>query len=277
MAESSRFWDTSGAVGDGADTYSAYQVRELLRAAFTGDRYASEGVLAGVLNSLAVTGATSPVAVDTGCALVNGIYYQNTASVNVAVPTPSSGTTGHRVVLQALWGTTATVRIALISSADGTSSAPSLSQDENSRWEISLATLTIDTAGAITLTDARDYCHYSTALVHRRRGGSSSSWNSTGSTTYRVGGTKEQCGVATLTWDDNDDSDQTTVTFPSAFSQKPLVFLTLMNGGGTQERKLLATVYSVSASSFQIEGQRTDGSGDITTTASVMWRAVGSE
>lgn len=276
MAQNSRFWDTAAGLGDGADTYSAFQVREIFRAALTTDRYSSEGVLAGVINQLEVTGSASPLAVNTGVALVNGIYYQNTASVAVAVPTPSNGATGHRVVLQALWSTQ-TVRAALISSSDGVSSLPALTQSENSRWEIGLASLTIDTDGTITLTDTRDYCHYATALVHKRKGGSSTEWNSAGSTNYTAGGAKIQLGAKTLVWDDDEDSDELTVTYPSAFSRKPLVYVTLQNGADATKRKLLASVYSVSASSFQIKGQRTDGSSDLTTTAVANWVAIGPE
>lgn len=275
MAERSQFWDTAGAVGDGADTYGAAQLREMLRAVWTPQLGTSEGVLAGYGGGLAVSGSSTPLSVSAGCALVSGIYYQNTAPVNVTVPTPSAGTTKHRVVVQALWGSTATARLALISSADGTNSYPSLTQQDNSRWEIALAGVTVDTAGSITLEDQRDYCHMATALVHRRRGGSSSSWNSGGSTNYIVGGARIQSGVATLTWDDNDQSDTKVVTFPVAYSQKPLVFLTLLNAANSQKRTLLATVESVSATSVTLRGQRTDGAADLITTADVQWTAIG--
>lgn len=275
MAQKSRFWDTAAGLGDGADTYSAFQVREFLRAAFTTDRYNSEGVLAGVINKLEVTGSTSPLSVNTGAALVNGIYCSNDASVSVTVPTPGNGTTGHRVVLQTLWSTQ-TVRVALISSADGVATLPALTQSENSRWEIGLASLTITTDGAITLADTRDYCHYAMAQVHKRKGGSSTSWNTAGSNNYNVGGVKVLCGTATLEWDDEDESDTKTVNFPSAYTQKPLVYVTLINGGDATKRKLLATVESISASSFVLRGQRTDGSSDLTTTADVFWRSKGS-
>ena len=275
MAERSQFWDTAGAVGDGADTYGAAQLREMLRAVWTPQLGTSEGVLAGVNGGLAVSGSATPLSVASGVALVSGIYYQNTAAVNVTVPTPSVGTTKHRVVLQALWAATATVRIALISSADGTNSYPSLTQQDNSRWEIALAGVTVDTAGSITLEDQRDYCHLATALIHRRRGGSSSSWNSGGTSNYVVGGVRIQAGVTTLTWDSNDQSDTKAITFPVAYSQKPLIQLTLLNAASSQKRTLLATVESVSASSVTLRGQRTDGSASLSTTADVQWVAIG--
>lgn len=274
MAESSRFWDTAGAVGDGADTYSAVQLRDMLRAMFTTDQYASEGVLAGVLQSLAVSGATSPLSVASGSAVVQGIYYQNTATVSVAVPTPSSGTTRHRVVLQAIWGLTQTVRVALISSNDGVNSYPALTQSDNSQWEIPLAGVTIDTAGSITLEDQRDYAHIATALVHRRRGGSSSSWNSAGSSNYLVGGARVQMGTVNLVWSSNDQSDVTTVTFPVAYRQTPQVRSLAILSNDANARKCVLSIEALAATYLKIRGQRADLA-NYSATLPVQWSVIG--
>lgn len=118
---------------------------------------------AGHLNELAVTGAASPVAVNTGAALVDGIPYENTASVNQAIATPSVGTTGHRIVLRASWAAQ-TVRITDIASADGVAAIPAAVQIAGTTYDITLATLTITTGGVITLTDARSYLHYTTKV-----------------------------------------------------------------------------------------------------------------
>jgi hypothetical protein len=275
-SESSQFWDTAGGVGDGADTYSAVQVRSMLRALFTTDRYSSECVLPGVLNSLAVSGASSPLSLASGCAVVNGIYYQNTGALSVAVPTPSSGTTKHRVILRATWGSTQTVRAALLSSADGTNSYPSLTQTDNSLWEVSLAGVTIDTSGVIALEDQRDYCHYATKLVYRRRGGSSSSWNSAGSNTYSPGGVKHQGGTVNLTWNSNDTSDTTTVTFPSAFSQTPLVRTLALLSNDANARKCVLSIESLSKTQLAIRGQRVDLT-NFSATYPVQWLVEGAE
>ena len=48
----------------------------------TGNR----GVLLGWLNALAVTGATSPVSVNTGGAVIYGLCYENDAAVTVTIP-----------------------------------------------------------------------------------------------------------------------------------------------------------------------------------------------
>ena len=274
MAERSQFWDTAGAVGDGADTYGAVQLRDMLRAIWTPAGASSEGVLAGYGGGLAVSGASSPVSVASGCAMVSGVYYQNTASVNVAVPTPSTGTTKHRVVLQALWGTTQTVRLALISSADGTNSYPALTQSDNSRWEIPIAGVTIDTAGAITLEDQRDYCHLATALVHRRQGGSSSAWNSAGSSSYRVGGTRVQLGCISVSWSGDDKSDLATVTFPQAYSQTPKVRSLIIVSNDANARKCVLSIESLSKTQLQIRGQRCDLT-NVTATYPVQWTVAG--
>ncbi len=156
MAESSIFW-TTGSTGDGASPYTQAQVVDWLRRTFL-NAPASEGVLKGYSNELAPSGAASPVAIAAGAAMVYGFPYENTAPVNVTIPTPSIGTTGHRIVLRVSWAAQ-TVRIALKSSSDGVASIPALTQTANTTWEISLATLTITTGGVITVTDARGWAH----------------------------------------------------------------------------------------------------------------------
>lgn len=274
MAERSQFWDTAGAVGDGADTYGAVQLREMLRAIWTPGGAAAEGVLAGYGGGLAVSGAASPLSVATGCAMVGGIYYQNTASVSIAVPTPSTGTTKHRVVLQAQWGTTQSVRLALISSADGTNSYPALTQSDNSRWEIPLAGVTIDIAGGITLEDQRDYAHLATVLVHRRMGGSASAWQSAGSSSYRVGGARVQLGCTPLTWSGDDKSDPATILFPQAYSQTPKVRSLVLLSNDANARKCVLSIESLSKTQLQIRGQRCDTT-NFTAAYLVQWTVVG--
>lgn len=240
----------------------------------TTDRYASEGVLAGLGGELAVSGTATPVSVATGAAYVAGFFYKSDATNTFAITTPSSGTTGHRVILRAdISGNT--VRAALLSSRDGTSSAPSLTQTAGQQWEISLATLTITTGGVITVTDARDYSHQLAALLYRRSGNSSTDWSSQGSTTYIPGGMKIQGGVATVVFDDDNDSDTKTITFPSVFSGKPLIFVTNISAAVTQARDSNINVYGQGTSSFQLRGRRVNGSWD--GTVSVQWLAIGPE
>jgi len=164
MAESSRFWTTSG-TGDGpAGGYTAAQFYDFVRKMLIGDQHASEGVLKGESNELAVTGAASPLAVNTGSAIVYGFFYENTASVNLTVTTPVVGTTGGHVILRVNWAAQ-TVRLVAVRNTDGVAAIPSLTQTAGTTWEIRLATFTITTGGVITLTDARTYCHFSTEII----------------------------------------------------------------------------------------------------------------
>ncbi len=118
---------------------------------------AAEGVLYGIGNNLAVTGAASPVAVNTGSALVYGIWYENDASANVTIPTPASNPRIDRVVLRASWAAQ-TVRITRIAGTEAASpTAPALTQVANTTWDIPLYQVRITTGGVITLTDERTY------------------------------------------------------------------------------------------------------------------------
>lgn len=269
MAERSNFWATTG-VGDGV-ALTASQFAEWLRAPFTSDKYSTEGVYAGIGGQLAVTGTSSPVAVASGVAYVAGYYYQNSASVNVAIPIPATGTTGHRVVLRATVNSQ-TVRIALKSSNDGTSSAPAVQQDSQV-WEISLATISVNTSGTITVTDARDYCHVTPALLYRRLGNSSTDFATAGGSAYNPGAVFIQSGVADLVFDSDDDSDTKTVNFPVSYSGKPLIYLTTYNNAISNANRVICTVYGQGKSSFTIRGKRVDSSWS--QTVPCIWLAIG--
>ncbi len=153
MAESSRFW-TTGTTNDGATTYSADNFGQFVRESFM-TNLAAEGVLYGILNALAVSGTSSPVAVASGAALVYGFYYSNTASVNVTIATPAALTRVDRIVLRVDW-TNHTVRITRIAGTEG-AGTPAMTQTANTTWDIPLATVSITTGGVITVTDARTF------------------------------------------------------------------------------------------------------------------------
>lgn len=148
MAQDSIFW-TTNSVGDGASTYNQDDMFGFVKRSF------GDGVISGYTNGLVVSGALSPVAVNTGAAFVNGAPYLNTASVNLAVPTPVSGTTAHRVVLR--WDDTAnTVRLVLLSAADGVSTPPTLTV-VGTIFEVLVADLTITTLGVIAVSNTQQY------------------------------------------------------------------------------------------------------------------------
>jgi len=148
MAEFSMPWATNG-VGDGDWTYNQRQTNAFFRRAHqASDSLSESGVLFGFGDSLipSLLVATSPVVIKTGQGMVYGFRYTNDANVNVAIPTPLIGDTGHIVLLRASWAAQ-TVRIALRSSADGNSAIPALTQTAGTTWEVPLCQVVIDLAG----------------------------------------------------------------------------------------------------------------------------------
>jgi hypothetical protein len=152
MSEISLPWDgdvggSPAAPGD-AGPYSAADWDDLYKY-LNGD-----GIMPGVGDELIVAGTSSPVSVGAGVAVVNGKFYRNTASLNVAVPSPTGATRVDRIVLQADY-TAQTVRVARLAGAEG-GAAPALTQSDGVKWEISLAQVSITTAGVITVTSERE-------------------------------------------------------------------------------------------------------------------------
>lgn len=161
MTEQSGFWDSTG-TGDGAvGGYTETQLYQHLEALFLRTK-ASECVLKNFLNALAVTGATSPVAINTGAAVVAGFWYINDASVNIAIPTPAVSTRIDRIILRVSWSAQ-TVRLVRLAGTEG-GAAPTLTQTLNTTYEVSLAQVSITTGGAITLTDERQYAKFNTEV-----------------------------------------------------------------------------------------------------------------
>jgi len=105
--------------------------------------------------NLIATGAVSPVAVNTGRALVYGTWYESDASVNVVVATPAGATRIDRIVLRKSWASQ-TVRITRIAGAEG-GGAPAVTQTAGTTWDLPLYRASITVGGVITLTDDRDF------------------------------------------------------------------------------------------------------------------------
>lgn len=162
MTETSKPWQDGA--GDGGP-YSANAWRDIINTLGLADG-ANVGVVSGILNELAVTSTgDNNITVNTGRAIVDGTLYENDASESKTSNDPSVGTTGRRVVLQKNW-TARTVRIVIISSADGTAALPALTQTDGVTWEIPLASFTITTAGVIgALTDER---YFASPFVRRK-------------------------------------------------------------------------------------------------------------
>lgn len=154
MSERSQAWTTNN-TGDGPTAgYSAANFSQFIRETFMTNP-ATEGVLYGIGNNLAVSGTSSPVAVNTGAALVYGFYYTNDASVNVTISTPATSTRVDVIVLRVSWAAQ-TVRITRVAGTEG-AGVPSITQVANTTWDIPLANVSITTGGVITVTDRRTY------------------------------------------------------------------------------------------------------------------------
>lgn len=141
------------AVGDG-EKYTDDQWSDAWRYMFVRDR-TLQGVIEGVFNELAVSGATSPVDVESGVGLVDGKMYTNSATVELAIPSPAGDARIDRVVLEKDWSAQ-TVRIARVVGGEG-GGAPALTQTDGTLWQIPLAEVTIQVGGALACVDERAF------------------------------------------------------------------------------------------------------------------------
>jgi len=159
MAQWSLGWTTSG-TGDGVSGgYTMAKFTEMLEA-WWADDLTDEGVFNNYQNELAVSasgGSASPVTIATGAALVKGFHYVNDAAGTKNIPTPAGSTRVDRIVLEADWSAQ-TVRFARVAGTEG-AGAPSLTQTDNTTWQIPLAQVSITTGGVATVTDQRVYLH----------------------------------------------------------------------------------------------------------------------
>lgn len=119
-----------------------------------------QGIAPSYLNELkaTVTGANT-VQVATGGAMVDGKCYNNSAAVNVNIPSASGGgnTRIDRIVVRCSWaGTdTAITRIAGTDAASPT--APAITQTSGTTYDIQICQVLVTTGGTCTVTDERDF------------------------------------------------------------------------------------------------------------------------
>lgn len=155
MTERSLFW-TDG-TGDGGP-YSQSELRLLVKALAGVEDNTTDGVFLGQLNQLAATiEASSRVDVQSGRAQVDGTIFEVDATTQLTPSTPVVDTTGGSVVLAKDW-TAQTVRLALIASADGTSTPPAVTQTDGVTWQIRLYDFEVTTGGTVqNLVDHREF------------------------------------------------------------------------------------------------------------------------
>lgn len=159
MTEKSFFWGGS-TVGDHGP-YSDDQFSDLLRELFQ-DVLSLEGVLPGKLGELLVTAPSdTTVRISSGSAIVDGKIYVNSESVNLSVDLPASGFNYYTVVLDKDF-TSQTVRLAIL--GPNTSTYPEVTQVLGVTWEIALARVKVPSTGGTTVTDVRNFCHFSSKI-----------------------------------------------------------------------------------------------------------------
>lgn len=143
------------------EDYESPFIDRMMRAVLngTGDR----GVLNNWLNELVVSGVGSPITVGTGAAIIYGLYYENDAALNVAVPNPTSDTRYDRIVVRRDWSAQ-TARVTRLVGVEGAGYAPAMTQSVapggTGIYDIPLASLSITTGGVIVVTDEREYCQF---------------------------------------------------------------------------------------------------------------------
>lgn len=282
MAQDSWLW-TTGATGDGAAAYTQAKVILWQRQSFCGAD--NEGVLKNYLNELATTGASSPVATNTGGAYVYGFPYNNSTSVDTAIPTPSSNTRIDRLVLRANWSAQ-TVRITRIAGTEG-AGVPSITQVDGTTWDIPLYQASITTGGTITLTDEREFLHPNIAVdsdmidddvtqFYRRQGGSATDWFSPGTTTYTPGAVRMQGGVVEWTGSSTDYAN-VIVTFPVAFSYKPLVLCIAAFDSAIAAHRIITCIDASTITTTGVTLQWRSIEASNHTSVNLIWLAIGPE
>ena len=154
MAFKSGMW-TSNGVGDGPEAgYDQDWVRGIWHAIFASG-VADAGVVADYEDALLVTSSAETYTVATGFACVYGFFFENTASYDFEVVSPTGSTRIDRIVVRVDWDAQ-TVELAVVTGVEG-EGAPDLTQTADDTWEIPLSQASITTGGAITLTDQREY------------------------------------------------------------------------------------------------------------------------
>lgn len=153
MTEKSMFWDGI-VLGDCGPYQQSHLMDTFFRALWNGT--GNRGVLKSYGNELAVSGSSSPLQVDTGAAMIYGMFYENDSATTLDIPTPTTGTRTDSIVVRRSW-TAQTSRVArklgLV-----------LTQTAGSIYEIPLAQVTINSSGTITsIVDTREFCTISTA------------------------------------------------------------------------------------------------------------------
>lgn len=320
MAEDSFLWTTGGA-GDGSATYTRAdwaRIGEIMAAAsgFEGVAPSYRNEMA------ASDGGANTVDVDTGGAVVDGKPYENNSSLAVNVPSAVGGgnTRIDRIVLRADW-TAQTVRITRIAGTDAASpTVPAITQSSGATYDIKICQVLVDTGGNVTVTDERvwaivaadestiennagtlrvkalgiDTAEIAADAVddikvgnrvpqfYRRQGGSATDWDSPGTTSRTPGAVRVQGGAVDLTVAISAYIGSVSITFPTTFSNKPLIHLAAIykTGGVIYDGDVWTPTYENLTSSgvdLKLRTNYEPSVGDGAQTFTILWLAIGTE
>lgn len=295
MSQKSNFWKTGVGAGDSPTNWTESDFASRFRAELTDPT--AQAVIKGKLNSLAVTGSSSPVSIASGQANVYGYWYENDAATTFAVASPVSSTRIDRIILRANMTESAhadgqaakTVRIAKLTGTEG-GAAPALTQNA-SYWEIPLAQVTITTGGVITLVDQRSYVPQvgtnepvpdmtaisTVAYIKGRQGGDPTNWGglNTGAGNYTPAGVvKVQAGCSYAVYASTATQKEIAVTFPVAFTGLPIITVT-QSYQSSVDPGTYVIVRDVTASSFKILAFNSGWSSGTPGGVAFNWIAIG--
>ena len=130
--------------------YTDDQWSDTWRKIFSIDR-TTEGVILGYLNELEVENMGDTVRINTGAAIIDGKFYDNDAVIDedVTVNGTYCAVLGKDFIAQTVTG--------YIIAGD------TPTQNDGTLWEVKLADV-VRAAGVVTVTDARSFLHYGTAV-----------------------------------------------------------------------------------------------------------------
>lgn len=269
MTEKSYYWDGT-TVGDASlAPYDEDVISENWDKLFQLDRTV-QSVIAGYESELEVSNPSGQtIRVANGAALVDGKFYETDAAVDFAGATPGGGDTNYyRVVLRKSWSGQ-TVRLVLLSNLAG-AGYPTVTQTDQTTWEVGIARVLINDAGTVTVTDDRVYSKSPLArIIDERQGGSSTVWSTAGSSNYPPPLVTVQVGTRTSATGATDG--EISITFPTAFSDEPVVLAQCYDGAGLYS--YTCVIKSITSSGFV--GVVVLGDNTKTNGVDVYWMAIG--
>ncbi len=306
MSEMSYLWTTGGA-GDGAIPYTRADWANITKVMSA--MLSAEGVAVDYGESLSpYPNGLNSVQIGTGGAVVDGKPYNNTARVNITIPSAVGAGNSRidRVVLRADWAAQ-TVRLTRIAGTDAANpTVPGIAQNSGATYDIALCQVRVDTSGNCTITDERARSQIGNTgikalaisssqiaagavdnskigarvpILPQRVGGDPSNWMTPGTTIYTVGDVLIQAGIVQTTILNGQLGAELTINFPVPYLDSPLIFLTPQSVMGPTGAPATAGLYRWSpnggyASQFIAHVGRPDGiTGDYT--ACLAWLAIG--